>query len=68
MMGIDRAGAPFVGGALALAALAAWLGSGWWWAIPFLLLAAFLAFFFRDPDRVSRLRRGSPSCRRPTAG
>ena len=52
MMGIDRAGAPFVGGALALAALAAWLGSGWWWAIPFLLLAAFLGFFFRDPDRV----------------
>jgi phosphatidylserine decarboxylase len=52
MMGIDRAGAPFVGGALALAALAAWLGSGWWWAIPFVLLAAFLGFFFRDPDRV----------------
>jgi phosphatidylserine decarboxylase len=52
MMGIDRAGAPFVGGALLLAALAAWLGSGWWWAIPFVLLAAFLGFFFRDPDRV----------------
>ena len=52
MMGIDRAGAPFVGGALLLAAAAAWLGSGWWWAIPFLLLAAFLGFFFRDPDRV----------------
>jgi len=52
MMGIDRAGAPFVGGALVLAALAAWLGSGWWWAIPFVLLAAFLGFFFRDPDRV----------------
>jgi phosphatidylserine decarboxylase len=51
MMGIDRAGAPFVGGALVLAALAAWLGSGWW-AIPFVLLAAFLGFFFRDPDRV----------------
>src|SRR4029079_13795546 len=52
MMGIDRAGAPFVGGALVLAALAAWLGSGWWWAIPFLLLAAFLGFFFPDPDCV----------------
>lgn len=52
MIGIDRAGAPFVGGALVLAALAARLGSGWWWAIPFLLLAAFLGFFFRDPDRV----------------
>ena len=53
MMGIDRAGAPFVGGALVLAALAAWLGSGWWWAIPFVLLAAFLGFFFRDPDASS---------------
>lgn len=51
MMGIDRAGAPFVGGALVLAVLAAWLGSGWWWAIPFVLLAAFLGFFFRDPER-----------------
>jgi phosphatidylserine decarboxylase len=52
MMGIDRAGAPFIGGALVLAAMAAWLGSGWWWAIPFVLLAAFLGFFFRDPERV----------------
>jgi phosphatidylserine decarboxylase len=48
-MGIDRAGAPFIGGAVVLAALAAiW---GWWWAIPFVALAAFLAFFFRDPHR-----------------
>jgi phosphatidylserine decarboxylase len=52
MMGFDRAGVPFVGGALVLAALAAWLGSGWWWAIPFVLLALFLGYFFRDPDRV----------------
>jgi phosphatidylserine decarboxylase len=52
MMGIDRAGAPFIGGALVLGAAAAWLGSAWWWAIPFVLLAAFLAFFFRDPERV----------------
>ena len=49
MMGIDRAGAPFIGGAVVLAALAAiW---GWWWAVPFAALALFMAFFFRDPDR-----------------
>lgn len=47
---IDRAGWPFIGLALVLAA-----GSGWWfgrvWAVPFLVLAAFFLFFFRDPDR-----------------
>jgi phosphatidylserine decarboxylase len=52
MMGIDRAGAPFIGGALVLAVLAAVLGSSWWWAVPFVALAAFLGFFFRDPERV----------------
>ena len=51
MMGIDRAGAPFIGGAVVLAALAAVFG--WWWAVPFVALAAFMAFFFRDPDRAS---------------
>jgi phosphatidylserine decarboxylase len=51
MMGIDRAGVPFIGGALVLAAVAAWLGSSWW-AVPFVGLAAFLGFFFRDPERV----------------
>ncbi len=49
-MFIDRAGWPFFGMALGLAA-----GAGWWfgrvWAIPFLVLAAFFLFFFRDPDR-----------------
>lgn len=49
-MGLDRAGWPFILGALLLAALVAWwFGRGW--AIPFVLLAAFFAFFFRDPDR-----------------
>jgi phosphatidylserine decarboxylase len=47
---IDRAGWPFIGIALVLAAAA-----GWWlgrpWAVPFLVLAAFFVFFFRDPDR-----------------
>lgn len=49
-MGLDRAGWPFILGALVLALVA-----GWWfgriWAIPFAVLAAFFMFFFRDPDR-----------------
>jgi phosphatidylserine decarboxylase len=51
-MFIDRAGLPFIGIALVLAgATGWWLGRGW--AIPFLVLAAFFVFFFRDPDRVT---------------
>jgi phosphatidylserine decarboxylase len=47
---IDRAGWPFILGALALA------GGVWWWqgrlwSIPFFVLAAFFVFFFRDPGR-----------------
>jgi phosphatidylserine decarboxylase len=49
-MSIDRAGAPFIAIALLLAVLAG-LGAGRAWAIPFLILAAFFLFFFRDPDR-----------------
>ena len=36
----------------ALAALAAALLGLWWVAVPLLLLAAFMAYFFRDPNRV----------------
>jgi len=47
---IDRAGWPFVLGALVLA-----VGAGLWfgraWSVPFLILAAFFLFFFRDPER-----------------
>jgi phosphatidylserine decarboxylase len=48
---IDRAAWPFILGALVLA------GGVWWWqgrlwALPFLVLAAFFVFFFRDPERV----------------
>jgi phosphatidylserine decarboxylase len=49
-MGLDRAGWPFILGALVLAMIV-----GWWlgrlWALPFAVLAAFFVFFFRDPNR-----------------
>jgi phosphatidylserine decarboxylase len=49
-MALDRAGWPFIIGALVIA-----LVIGWWlgrlWSLPFLLLAGFFVFFFRDPDR-----------------
>jgi phosphatidylserine decarboxylase len=49
-MFIDRAGIPFLVGAVLLALLGAWaLGRAW--AVPGLLLAAFFLFFFRDPRR-----------------
>ena len=48
---IDRAAWPFILGTLVLAA-----GVWWWqgrvWALPFIVLAAFFVFFFRDPERV----------------
>jgi phosphatidylserine decarboxylase len=50
--GFDRAGVPFVGGAW-LIAIVAWLYVGGWFALPFVVLGAFFAFFFRDPERVS---------------
>lgn len=50
MFMIDRAGLPFI-----FLALLAAVAVGWWfgrgWSVPFLLLAAFFLFFFRDPDR-----------------
>jgi len=51
-MFIDRAGLPFIGIALVLAA-----GAGWWmgrtWSVPFLILAVIFLLFFRDPDRTT---------------
>ena len=49
-MRIDSAGYPFIGGALLAAALAGAV-LGWAFAIPFLVLAGFFLFFFRDPER-----------------
>jgi phosphatidylserine decarboxylase len=51
-MKFDPAGWPFVGAALILAALAAWIGGGWA-AAPALILAVMLLLFFRDPDRIA---------------
>jgi phosphatidylserine decarboxylase len=50
-MRLDPAGLPFIGGALLLA-LVSGAVVGWWLAIPFVVLAGFFAFFFRDPERV----------------
>jgi phosphatidylserine decarboxylase len=47
---IDSAGYPFIGGALAVAVVAG-AAVGWMLALPFAVLGAFFAFFFRDPDR-----------------
>jgi phosphatidylserine decarboxylase len=49
-MRIDRAGAPFIAGALAPAALAL-AARRPRLALPFLALAGFMAYFFRDPER-----------------
>jgi len=50
-IGLDRAGWPFIGGALALAIA---LGGALTWmaGLPFLVLAGFFTFFFRDPERI----------------
>jgi phosphatidylserine decarboxylase len=51
-MRLDSAGWPFIGGALVIAAVSG-AAVAWPLAIPFVLLAAFCAFFFRDPARTS---------------
>jgi phosphatidylserine decarboxylase len=49
-MRIDRAGWPFILGALLLALIIGWW-LGRYWSIPLAVLSAFFLFFFRDPDR-----------------
>jgi phosphatidylserine decarboxylase len=51
-MRFDPAGLPFIGGAVVLAIVAG-AAAGWPLAVPFLALAAFFAFFFRDPERLT---------------
>lgn len=50
-MRIDRSGVPFLLVAIAPALIALVAGRPRW-AVPFLLIAAFFGFFFRDPDRL----------------
>ncbi len=47
---VAREGWPFLAIAIALAA-AVGLIVGWWWSVPFWLVALFLLQFFRDPPR-----------------
>jgi phosphatidylserine decarboxylase len=47
---IDRAGLPFIVGALGLGLVAGWAVS-WLLAWPLVILAGFFLFFFRDPER-----------------
>jgi len=47
---IAREGWPFLGVAVAVSLLVG-LFAGWWWSLPFWLLALFLLQFFRDPPR-----------------
>jgi phosphatidylserine decarboxylase len=49
-MRIDPAGLPFIGGALTLAIVSG-AAVAWVLAVPFVILGAFFAFFFRDPER-----------------
>jgi phosphatidylserine decarboxylase len=49
-IGLDRAGWPFILGAVVVALAGGWLG-GQWAAIPGVVLALGFLFFFRDPDR-----------------
>jgi phosphatidylserine decarboxylase len=51
-MRLDPAGLPFLVGALLLAVVSGALVA-WVLAIPFILLGAFFAFFFRDPHRAA---------------
>jgi phosphatidylserine decarboxylase len=52
MIRLDRAGYPFIIGALVLA-FAAGVFVTWWLAVPLGVLAAFFVFFFRDPERTA---------------
>ncbi len=51
---LDRAGWPFVGGAVLVAVVLGVTNSPWLLVALCLLAAVFFAFFFRDPDRVVR--------------
>jgi phosphatidylserine decarboxylase len=56
-MKIDRAGYPFIAGAL-VPALGLALSRRRSWAVPLALLGGFFAYFFRDPDRIVPVEPG----------
>ena len=53
---VHREGWPFIGVVLAAGFVLSWLWSPlWWWSV---VLAAAIAYFFRDPPRVTPVREG----------
>ena len=67
-MPIDRSGIPFVLGAAAAGALFSWLDVAWLPGAVFWPLAAALAFFFRDPDRLEPADVGLDAVLAPADG
>ena len=55
---LAREGWPFIGAAVAAAAVALWL-AGLAWSLPLWLLAVFMVQFFRDPPRQVRAAAGA---------
>src|SRR5436190_453982 len=67
IMRLDPAGYPFIFGALALA-IALGVVASWALAAPLLALAAFFAFFFRDPERRPSAADGPATVLAPADG
>jgi phosphatidylserine decarboxylase len=64
---VDRAGFPFIFGALVLAVPAAiWVS--WIAAVPLVALSAFFTFFFRDPERTRPATLGDEDVLAPADG
>ena len=66
-MRLDSAGLPFIIGALLFAVIAGAAGD-WIFAIPFVVLAAFFIFFFRDPDRRAAVETSDDAVLAPADG
>jgi phosphatidylserine decarboxylase len=64
---LDAAGWPFIGGALILALISAAAGARVFTAF-FIVVGAFFAFFFRDPDRSADAGTGDDSVLSPADG
>ena len=64
---LDPAGIPFITATLVLAVLAGGALT-WAWAVPFVALGVFIAFFFRDPDRLADPAVGNDAVLSPADG